>query len=87
MWAKKGHQAAAGLTWKEAEEAADGLFSMGRTELGFNDLANHFQDVLAAPYARRRARCVAGWAQCTANKVQLPRLSPLLAAASISFTH
>jgi hypothetical protein len=25
---------------------------MGRTELGFNDFANHFQDVLAVPYAK-----------------------------------
>jgi hypothetical protein len=42
----------AGLTWKEAEEAADGLFSNGRTELGFDDFANHFQDILAMSYAK-----------------------------------
>ena len=48
----------AGLTWKEAEEAVDSLFSNGRNEITFTDFANYFQDVFAVPYAKVRHRPV-----------------------------
>ena len=41
-----------GLTWKEAEEATDGLFPDGRTEMTFREFANYFQDVLSVPYTK-----------------------------------
>ena len=45
-------QAGAGLTWKEAEEAVNGLFPNGCDEITFYEFANYFQDVFAIPYAK-----------------------------------